>query len=370
MHIKFVDLSRQNRILKKELMSVIEGVVDQASFIMGKYLEDFEKSFARFCNKKYAVGVNSGTDALKLGLLAYGVKPGDEVITVANGYFSDAMVISEIGATPVFVDIDPDLYTMDANELKKAITKKTKAMIPVHMYGQSVDMDAVLKIAKEYNLVVLEDACQAHGAQYKGKVLPYGETGAFSFYPSKNLGCFGDGGAIVTDNYSVYEKVMYLRNDGSHRKYIHEVFGFKSRLDALQAAILSVKLPYLEKWNRKRRQAAKRYTELLKKISQVKTPVEKEYGLHVYHLYVIETKKRDLLRIYLSDRGVESEIHYPVPIHLQKPYREKGYNKEDFPIAEEKSNKILSLPMFPELKDEEILYVCKTIKDFFKNYDI
>jgi dTDP-4-amino-4,6-dideoxygalactose transaminase len=230
MKIRFVDLPRQSKILKKELLKGIEKVVVEANFIEGKPLEDFEKAFARFVDKKFAVGLNSGTDALKLALLAYGIKAGDEVITVSNSYFSTAMVISEIGAKPVFVDANPETYNIDVSKLEPAINKKTKAIIPVHLYGQSADMDPIIKIAKKHNLIIIEDVCQAHGAKYKGKILPYTETGAFSFYPGKNLGAFGDAGAIVTDNPKIYEKLLYLRNDGSRKKYIHNFLVLRAGL--------------------------------------------------------------------------------------------------------------------------------------------
>lgn len=364
MKIKFVDLQRQNKILKKQLMPVIERVVDSADFIMGKTLEKFERSFAKYCDKKYTVGLNSGTDALKLALLAYGIKDGDEVITVPNSYFSTAMVISEIGAKPVFIDINKDTYTMDVDLLEKAISKKTKAVIPVHLYGNVADMDPILKLAKKYKLAVIEDACQAHGAKYKGKKVPYGETGAFSFYPGKNLGCFGDGGALVTDNKEVADKILYLRNDGSFKKYIHKVIGIKSRLDTLQAAILSIKLHYLEQWNKMRYQHAMQYNKLFGNIPEIITPKVASYASHVYHIYCIEYKNRDKLWKYLKNKGIEAQIHYPFPIHLQDAYRNEKYKKGSFPVTEEKAQTILSLPMFPELTDKEIRYVCGVIKEF------
>jgi dTDP-4-amino-4,6-dideoxygalactose transaminase len=364
MRIKFVDLQRQNRSLKKELMSVIEKTVDEADFIMGKTLEKFENSFAKFCDKKYAVGVNSGTDALKLALLAYGIKNGVEVITVPNSYFSTAMVISEIGATPVFVDIDTDTYTMNVELLEKAISKKTKAIIPVHLYGHVADMDPILRLARKYKLAVIEDACQAHGAMYKGKKVPYGETGAFSFYPGKNIGCFGDGGALVTDSKKVADKILYLRNDGSLKKYIHKVSGIKSRLDALQAAILSMKLHYLEQWNKKRYLHAMKYNQLLGAIPGITTPRVASYASHAYHIYCIECRNRDKLWEYLKNKGVEAQIHYPLPIHLQDAYKNKKYKKGSFPVTEEKAQTILSLPMFPELTDREVGYVCSVINEF------
>lgn len=364
MKVQFVDLKRQNKYLKKAVMSVIGNRIDEAEFIFGKPLDTFEKAFSTFCGKKYTVGLNSGTDALKLALMAHGIGKSDEVITVPNSYFSTAMVVSDIGATPVFVDIDEDTYTMDSSLIEKAITKKTRAIIPVHLYGQPADMDPILKIAKKYDLIVIEDASQAHGAKYRGKKIPVGHTGTFSFYPSKNLGCFGDGGALVTDDKVVFENVVKLRNDGAIGKYIHESIGIKSRLDTLQAAILQVKLPYLRSWNEKRRKHARTYTKLLKRVPQIKTPKESKNSYHVFHIYCIEYKNRDELKNFLLQNGIEVGIHYPIPIHLQGAYERSGYKKGDFIKTEEKADTILSLPMFPEMTDKEIHYVCEKIKQF------
>lgn len=365
MKVDFVDLVRQNKLYKKELMHTIESVVDEATFIMGESLERFEKEFANFCNKQYSIGLNSGTDALMFALLAYGIKPEDEVITVPNSYFSTAMVISNVGATPIFVDIDPLSYNMDVTRIEEKITKKTKAIIPVHLYGQSADMDPIVAIAKKYNLAIIEDCCQAHGTKYKGKIVPYTETGAFSFYPSKNLGCFGDGGAIVTDNKDIQEKVMLLRNDGAQKKYEHKIFGYKSRLDTLQAAILSFKLKHLDKFNAKRVQVAKLYCKNLSDIEDIILPKEISNSSHVYHIFAIQSEKRDKLHEYLAKHGVETVIHYPTPIHLQDPYKAQGFKTGDFPITEEFSSRILSIPIFPELEEKEVEYVCLKIREFY-----
>ncbi len=369
MNIKFVDLVRENKQLKSKLLPIIEEVIDKADFILGKYLEKFERNFAAYCGKKYAIGVNSGTDALRLALIAYGIGEGDEVITVPNGYFSTAMVISQIGAMPVFVDVDPQNYLIDVSKLEKALTPKTKAIVPVHLYGQAAEMDTIISFANKHDLIVIEDACQAHGAEYKGKKVPIAETGAFSFYPGKNLGCFGDGGALVTDNPTIYDKILYLRNDGAKNKYMHKMFGFKSRLDNLQAAILDLKLPYLDRWNQKRIENANKYSQFLGVIKNIKIPKRYSDRSHVYHLYVIECKKRNALQDYLKKHGIETGIHYSIPIHLQKPYRDMGYKKGDFPITEKRAASVLSLPMFPELKEVEIIYVVEKIKSFvLKNY--
>ncbi len=369
MNIQFVDLQRQNREHEKELMRAIRDVVLAATFIMGEPLLNFEKEFAQFCGKKYCIGTNSGTDALKLALEAYGIGRGDEVITCPNSYFSTAMVISELGAKPVFVDISKQSYTIDVSQIEKKISKKTKAIVPIHFAGQAADMDPIVAVAKKYHLTIIEDTCQAHGAEYKGKRLPYTETGAFSFYPGKNLGCFGDGGAVVTDSKEIKDRITLLRNDGCKKKYVHKLFGHKSRLDTLQAKILSIKLKSLCDWNEKRRRHAKLYTKLLANIPIVATPVEMDYAKHIYHLYMIETPNRNQLRNYLTNYGVATVIHYPIPIHLQQPYRNEGFNPGDFPVTEEKAQTILSLPMFPELTNQEIKYVCKKISDFF-DYDL
>ena len=365
MKIDFVDLKRQNRIYRKEFIKALSSVVNDASFIYGPELTTFENDFAHFCGKKYCVGMNSGTDALMLALLAYGIKPGDEVITVPNSYFSTAMVISNIGAIPVFVDINPQTYNIDVTRIEEKISKKTKAIIPVHLYGQAADMDTIVSIAKKYNLIIIEDCCQAHGAKYKGKLLPHTETGAFSFYPGKNLGSFGDGGAVVTDNIEIKEKLEYLHNDGSKEKYEHKMFGYKSRLDTLQAAILSVKLKYLNEFVEKRRKAAQLYNKKLAGIKQIKTPYEAEYAYHAYHIYAILTNKRDELQNYLSKNGIQTVIHYPTPIHLQDPYLKLGFKKGDFPLSESHSKNVLALPIFPEITEKEIAYIAKTIKNFY-----
>lgn len=366
MKIDFVDLVRQNKIYKKELMETIENIIDTASFIYGPQLLTFEKNFAAFCEKKYSVGLNSGTDALMLALLAYGVRSGDEVITVPNSYFSTAMVISNIGAVPVFVDMNPKTYNIDITHIEEKITKKTKAIIPVHLYGQAADMDPIVALAKKYNLTIIEDSCQAHGAKYKGKSLPYTETGAFSFYPGKNLGAFGDGGAVVTNNIEIREKLEYLRNDGAKKKYEHKIFGYKSRLDTLQAAILSLKLKYLNNFVEKRRKAADLYNKKLAGIKGITTPQEADYAYHVYHIYAILSDKRDQLQEYLLKADVQTVIHYPTPIHLQDPYLKLGFKEGDFPLSESHSKHVLSLPIFPEIEKEEIYYICDKVREFYE----
>lgn len=366
MKINFVDLKRQNKLYKKEFMQAIENVVDDAIFSSGKPLELFEQEFASFCNKKYAVGLNSGTDALFLTLIAYEIGPGDEVITAPNSYIASAMTVTNVGATPVFVDVDSKSYNIDPAQIEAKITKKTKAIIPVHLYGQAADMDPIIRIAQKYNLIIIEDCCQAHGAEYKGKKVPVSETGAFSFYPGKNLGAFGDGGAVVTDNKIIKEKLEYLRNDGSVVKYVHKMFGYKSRLDTLQANILLTKLKHLEEFIVKRRNAAQKYNSLLKEMGQLQTPVEMDYGRHAYHIYAILAEERDELKKFLEKNEIAMVIHYPLPIHLQDAYKTLGYKKGDFPITEELAEKTISLPIFPEITDLEIEYVCDKIHEFYQ----
>lgn len=365
MKVSFVDLKRQIRNLQPTLDKTIRDVLLDADFVLGDSLSIFEKRFARFCKKKYCIGLNSGTDAITLALKAYGIGVGDEVITVANTFFSTAMAISNVGATVVFVDCDPSSYNINVSQIEQNITKKTKAIIPVHLYGQPSDMDPIIALSKKYHLHVIEDCCQAHGARYKSHIVPVGETGAFSFYPTKNLGAYGDAGALVTDNRSVYETMVYLRNNGAKKKYTHAMFGSNSRLDSLQAAILTLKLSRISDYTKKRRQIAERYDAKLAKY--VQTPKGILYNFHVYHLYVIECKRRNALQKYLQKKGIGTGIHYPLPLHLQKPYRLAGYKPGDFPVTEEKSKHILSLPMFPELTDKEIDYVCKTIAEFYSD---
>lgn len=367
MNISFVDLIRQNQLHRAEYSRAINQVVSSADFILGQQVEQFESVFARFCDAKYCISLNSGTDALEFALRAYGIGAGDQVITAPNSYFSTAMVVTKVGATPVFADINPQTYTLNPHQVAAAITSKTRAIIPVHLCGQTADMDPLIALAKKYGLTIIEDCCQAHGAQYKSKTVPVTGTGAFSFYPGKNLGSFGDAGALVTNSKHIADLVVKLRNDGSREKYRHDLIGSKSRLDTLQAAILLIKLKYLRHWNNLRRRHARLYSQLLKDIPQIKIPIEANYAHHVYHLYIIEAPHRNQLQKYLNDHGIATVIHYPIPIHLQHAYRSLGYKQGDFPITETAAKRILSLPMFPELTDREIHYVAATIHRFYSN---
>lgn len=363
--VPFVDLKAQYETIKTEIQSAIAKVLEKGDFILGEELKLFEEEFANYCGVKYCVGVASGTEALWLALLALGIKEGDEVITAANTFIATALAITMAGAKPVLVDIDPKTYNINPKLIEEKITEKTKAIIPVHLYGQPADMDEINKIAKKYNLFVLEDACQAHGASYKGKRCgSLGHAAAFSFYPAKNLGAYGDGGAVVTNSGEIAEKIRMLRDYGQKEKYRHLVRGYNSRLDTLQAAILRVKLKKLDEWNKKRMKAAEKYNELLKKTEAV-LPERASDRTHVYHLYVIRTKHRNELQKYLEKKGVFTGIHYPIPIHLQPSFAFLKLKRRSFPIAEKYAEKILSLPMFPEITEQQIKYVAAEIKNFY-----
>lgn len=364
MNIPFVDLKRQYRSISKEIDTAIHDVLQNGWYILGDNVAAFEEEFAKYCNAKYAIGVASGTDALTLSIGALGIGEGDEIITVPNTFIATIDAIYRNRAKPVFVDINHETYNIDVNKIEEKITEKTKAIIPVHLYGQPADMNIIVKIAKKYNLIIIEDGCQAHGAEYNGKkVGSLGDVGCFSFYPGKNLGAYGDGGIVVTDNFEIAEKIRTLRNYGQKVKYYHDLVGYNSRLDEIQAAVLRVKLKYLDKWNDLRRLHSKEYAELLDGVSGIVLPSNEENVKHVYHLYVIKCENIDQIQEKLSSKGISTGIHYPVPIHLQKAYTELGYCKGDFPITEEYAQKILSLPMFPELTYDEVKYISDQIKE-------
>lgn len=367
MKVPFVDLSRQHKKIRREIDRAISQVIDNSWFILGKTLEEFEQNFAKYLNVKYCYGVGNGTDAIRIALLAVGIKPEDEVLIPANTFISDPLEISFVGAKPVLVDIKSDNYNIDCQKIEEKITKKTKAIIPTHFCGQPAVMEKILKIAKKYKLWVIEDACQAHGAEYKGKkVGGLGDVGCFSFYPTKNIGALGDGGLLATNNSKIAEKISLLRNYGEIKKYYCAVKGFNSRLDPLQAAVLNVKLKYLDKFNKKRQELAGRYNYFLSDVKEIILPKEDLNIKHIYYLYMIRTKKRDELINYLRENGIIAQIHYPIPIHFQQSFKDLGYRKGDFPIAEKCAQEIISLPMFPELTLKEIEYVCSKIKEFFR----
>jgi len=368
--IPLVDLRAQYQPLREEILNAISDVLDSMELFLGKNVQGFEAEFAEYCGAQYAVGLGSGTEALHLALLACGIGPGDEVITVSHTFIATVEAICLTGATPVLVDIDPDTYTIDVSQIERKVTSNTKAIIPVHLYGQPADMDPILAIAEKYSLVVVEDACQAHGAEYKEKRTGcLGDVGCFSFYFSKNLGAYGEAGICVTNKPEIARHLRMLRDHGSEEKYYHSVMGVNARLDEIQAAILRVKLRRLDEWNEARRSNAHLYSELLRD-SPVVTPSEVEYARHVYHLYVIRTSQRNKLQEYLRERGIATGIHYPVPIHLQTAWRRGNHQTEGLPITERYAREILSLPMYPELTPDSIEYVAGAIRDSVSEYAI
>jgi len=368
--MKFLDLTAQYKSIKKEIDEAVKRVLESTVFIGGKEVEEFEKEVAEFCGVKYAIGVNSGTDALFLSLRALGIGPGDEVITTPFTFIATAGVIANCGAKPVFVDIDPEIFNIDPSKIEKAITKKTKAILPVHLFGQMADMDRIMRIAKKHKLYVVEDAAQAMGAKYKGKKAgAMGDCGCFSFFPSKNLGAYGDGGIIITNNEKLAEKIRLLKNHGSSpkEKYLNLIVGTNSRLDAIQAAILIVKLKYLAKWSRERAKKASCYNEKLKRVGDIVTPVTVSGRNHIFHQYTIRTKSRDELQKHLKKKEILAMIYYPLSLHLQPAFRDLEYREGDFPESEKAAKEVLSLPIYPELKKEEQGLIIKKIKEFYEN---
>jgi dTDP-4-amino-4,6-dideoxygalactose transaminase len=360
--VPFVNLPATHQALEREILDAITPLIRNAEFIMGKAVGEFEQEFAKYVGVKHCISLNSGTAALHLALMALGVGPGDEVITAANSFIATAEAISFVGATPVFVDCDPATYNLDVTKLEKAITKKTKAIIPVHLYGCPADMEPLMAIAKKHNIKVVEDACQGHGARYNGKrVGTFGDIAAFSFYPGKNLGAAGDGGAVATNDDGLARHVRLLREHGSEKKYVHEIIGHNFRLDTLQAAVLKVKLPHLDKWNEQRRAAAAYYTKNLLELG-LKVPIEPANTEHVYHLYVIQVRDREKVQAVLAEHGVQSGIHYPNPIHMQKAYSFLGIKEGAFPVSEQAAPHLLSLPMFPEITREQQDIVLAALK--------
>jgi len=359
--VRFVDLSAQHKPLEQELRQVFDRVLRNCSFVLGPEVEKFERMFAEYCGVQNCIAVANGTAALQLVLQGLGVAAGDEVITVPNTFIATAEAINAAGAQPVFVDVDPVSYTLDPTKLEAAITPKTKAIIPVHLYGQPADMDAINSIAARHHIPVIEDSCQAHGAKYKGlRAGSLGKAACFSFYPSKNLGACGEGGAVTTNDLELAKKVRMLRDHGSVKKYEHDFPAYNLRLEGLQGGILAVKLPHLDGWNDKRRILAKRYVELFLG-TKVLPPQQMPYAEHVYHLYVVVVEDRIALQRALSERGIETGLHYPVPLHLQKAYAYLGHKKGDFPVSERLAQHILSLPMHPDLSIEAVDCVATTV---------
>ena len=366
MKIPLVDLKAQYLSIKEEIDSAIQEILDTTRFFMGPPVKNFEENLAKFCDCKYAIGVNSGSSALFLVLKAFGIKKGDEIITAPNSFIATPESAIQCGAVPVFSEIDEKTMLMDPTKIEEKITPKTKAIIPVHLYGQICDMDPIIEIAKKHNLMILEDAAQAIGSEYKGKKLPIYETAIFSFFPAKNLGAYGDSGAIITNNESVAKKVSKLRDHGRIAKYDSDMIGYSERMDSLQAAVLDTKLNHIAEWNKKRRETASLYNELLKDVKDIKTPFEEEYSKHVYHLYVIRTEKRDELLEFLKEKEVFAGIHYPIPLHFQGSLKSLGYKEGDFEITEKAAKEILSLPMYPEITKEQIEFVAEKVKEFFE----
>jgi dTDP-4-amino-4,6-dideoxygalactose transaminase len=360
--VPFVDLKAQYHTIQKEIDVAIARVLETSQFVLGQEVSSFEEEFAAYCQARYGVGVNSGTSALHLALLAAGVGPGDEVVTIPFTFVATVAAVCYTGAKPVFVDIEPESFTMDVTQIEKAINKRTKAILPVHLYGQPADMDPILDIARRHKVKVIEDAAQAHGAEYKGKrVGSLGDLGCFSFYPGKNLGAYGEGGMIVTNNPEYARTVRMLRDWGQERKYYHDLKGYNYRLEGMQGAILRVKLRHLEAWIEARRKHAAQYNETLPDRG-VQIPKEMPYARHVYHIYGIRTPQREGLQGSLNGKGIQTGIHYPIPVHLQKAYADLGYRNGDFPHSEQAANEVLSLPMFAELTKAQISSVVREIR--------
>ena len=365
MQVPFIDLRAQYKQIEQEVLPMMSKAMANGAFVGGQQVSDFENEFAEFCESKFCVGLASGTDAIRFALMAVGVGEGDEVITVPNTFIATTEAISQVGAKPVFVDIYPDTYNIYISQIEDKITEKTKAIIPVHLYGQPADIDPILEIGQKQGIPVIEDACQAHGALYKGrKAGSLGAVGCFSFYPGKNLGAFGEGGAIVTQNEEIANKIRMIRDHGQVKKYFHQIEGYNGRLDAIQAGVLRIKLKRLDNWNRSRRENAALYNEVLSEIHGVTIPVEADFARSVYHLYVILVDKREKLQDFLGSKGITTGLHYPLPLHLQQAYGYLGYKKGNFPVTEEVATRLLSLPMFPELAREQIEYVAQYVKGF------
>jgi len=363
MRIPLVDLKNQYQNIKEEVLSEISEALDSMQLFLGKNVQALESEFAGFCGTEFAIGVSSGTDALHIALRACGIGPGDEVITVSHTFIATVEAIILAGAKPVLVDINPETYNMDTSQLKKAITSKTKAIIPVFMYGHPADMDPIIGIARAHGLKIIEDACQAHGSEYKGRRAgSIGDVGCFSFYFTKNLGAYGEGGIITTSDPEIAQRCRMLRDHGQNEKYRHAIIGMNGRLDELQAAVLRIKLPHLEDWIEKRRSLAQAYNEGLP--DSIIKPQEMPWAKHVYHLYVVRIPEREQLREWLESKGIGTGMHYPIPVHLQEAWRASGGEKLSLPVTESITKEILSLPIYPELTIEEVDIVCKHVREF------
>ena len=359
--IPFLDLRAQHAAIEQDLLAAFKETLATTQFVLGREVAAFEEEFAAYSGGRFGIGVNSGTSALHLALLAAGVGPGDEVITVSCTFVATVAAVDYTGARPVFVDVDADTLNMDVTQIEAAITDRTKAILPVHLHGQPADLDPILEIARRHNLVVIEDAAQAHGAEYKGRrVGSMGDMGCFSFYPGKNLGACGEGGMVVTNSEDFAQRIRMLRDWGQERKYHHTLKGFNYRLEGVQGAMLRIKLRHLDAWTEGRRENANHYQELLAG-SGVTIPVEAAYARHVYHVYGVRVPNRDAVQAALQAREIQTGIHYPIPVHLQKAYQEFGFGRGDLPVTEQASTELLSLPMFPELERSQVEEVCEAL---------
>ena len=366
MKIAFVNLKAQLRSIGPEINSALKKILETSAFILGREVKLFEKEFAKYCGVKYCLGVNSGTSALHLALLVNKIGRGDEVITQPNTFFATAEAISYCGARPVFVDINLQTHAIDIDKAEKSITKKTKCILPVHLFGNATEMEKLKKIVKKHNLILIEDACQAQGVSYQNKKLgTFGKVGCFSFYPGKVLGAYGEGGAVVTNDRKLYQEMQALRDHGQFKKSEHGLIGYNYRMDGIQGAVLRIKLRKLDKWILERRKKAKLYNKLLKEIKKITVPPASILNSSNFQYYVIRCKNRNKLKDYLAKKGVSTQIHYPIPIHLQRAYKFLGYKKGDFPESEKAAKEILSLPLFPELKLKEQRYIAQKIKEFY-----
>jgi dTDP-4-amino-4,6-dideoxygalactose transaminase len=370
MKIPAFNLRRQVEPIRKEIDEAIKKVIDNSAFILGDAVREFEEAVAKYCNVEYAIGVSNGTDSISLSLLALGVKPGDGVICPAFTYYATAGAAASLQAVPVFADIDKDTYNISLESAEKILQKKgklkIKAIIPVHLYGQCADMDKVMKLARKYKLKVVEDTAQAFGAEYKGrKAGTIGDCGSASFFPGKNLGAFGDAGVVLTNNKVIAEKIKILRNQGNQKKYYHTMLGRNNRMDGIQGAVLNVKIRHLDEWNGKRQELAQYYNKNLSGLP-LKTPFVADYSTHIYHQYILSVLgDRDGLMNYLQDKGIDSRLFYPIPLHLQKCFKYLGYKKGVFPQAQEAARQVLSLPIDPGLKKEERDFIIQSVKEFF-----
>lgn len=366
--IYITDLKKQYKLIRSEINSAIGRVLASQQFILGKETEKFEKSFAKYCEGEFCVALGSGTDALYVALKCMGIKPGDEVIVPVFTFIATAEAVDLLEGKVVFCDVDPDTGLIDLDDFEKKISKKTKFVIPVHLYGQIGPMKEIISLAKKHSIKIIEDAAQAHGGTYKGNRSPISQLATYSFYPSKNLGAFGDAGAIVTKSKRLYKKMTQLRNHGqkSGEKYHHHSIGYNFRIDEIQATVLRVKLKYLNKWLKRRQKLAKLYDKQLAKVEGIEIIKKHKNITHAYHLYCIKVKRRDKLLDFLTKRGIQARVHYPIPLHLQPAYKYLGYKKDDFPGAEEIAKEVLSLPLYPELTERELVYICEAVKSFIK----